>query len=187
MKRWIAAIGAVLALLGGCGKLKERTTDYDALVRETLGREYTFTARMTYSGTEAEAFLTKTGVSDVTAEFTAPEALSGLTVAAAGEEIKVQFRGMDVDLSSYTLPTQSILTLLREVLTGEKAGKLTTQVEEDKVRASGSILLTTYEIVFDKESMAVEEVRIPSIDGVVEIGEFTFTSEAPAEGAGISG
>lgn len=181
MKRWMAAFAVALALLGGCGKLREQVTDYDALVRETLGREYTFTARMTYNGTEAEAFFTKTGVSDVTAEFSAPEALNGLTVTAAGEDIQVQFRGMDVDLTPYTLPTQSLLTLLREVLTGEKAGKLTTTVEEDKVIASGSILLATYDIIFDKETMAVEEVRIPAIEGVIEIGEFTFTSEAPVK------
>ena len=41
--------------------------------------------------------------------------------------------------------------------------------------ASGSILLTTYEIVFDKETMEVQEVRIPSLDGVVEISDFSFT------------
>jgi len=177
MKRWIAALGAALALLGGCAGLKEQAADYDALVKETLAREYAFTAKMTYDGTEAEAGVTKTGVSDVTAEFPAPEALAGLTVTAAGEEIKVRFRGMDVDLSPYTLPTQSVLTLLREILTGEKEGKLTTEVVEDTVVASGSILLTTYEIVFDKETMEVREVRIPSLDGVVEITDFTFTSE----------
>jgi len=184
MKRWIAALGAVLALLGGCAKLREQTTDYDTLVRDTLAREYTFTAEMTYDGAEAKAFLTKTGTADIRAEFSAPEALEGLTVTAAGEEIQVQFRGMDVDLSPYTLPTQSILTLLREVLTGEKAGKLTTQVEEDRVIASGSILLTTYEIVFDKETMAVEQVLIPSIDGEVTVSDFTFTSEGPGEASG---
>lgn len=177
MKRWIAVLAAVLVLLAGCAKLREQTTDYDALVKETLAREYTFTAQMTYDGTEAEAQVTKTGAADIAAEFSAPEALSGLTVTAVGEEIKVQFRGMDVDLSPYTLPTQSVLTLLREVLTGEKSGKLTTRVEEETVTASGSILLTTYEIVFDKETMEVREVRIPSIDGVVKISDFTFTSE----------
>lgn len=176
MNRWIAALGAVFVLLGGCGKLREQT-DYDALVKETLAREYTFQAEMTYDNTQAAAFITKTGAADVTAEFSAPEALAGLTVAAAGEEIKVQFRGMDVDLSPYTLPTQSVLTLLREVLTGEKEGKLTTTVEEDTVTASGSILLTTYEIVFDKETMEVREVRIPSLDGVVKVSEFAFTDE----------
>ena len=164
MKRWMGALMALLMLLGGCGTLWEQTTDYDALVKETLAREYTFTGKMTYDGTQAEAFFTKTGESDVTAEFSAPEALKGLTVIAAGEELRVQLRGMDVDLSPYALPTQSILTLLREVLTGEKSGKLTAQAEGDTVIASGSILLTTYEIVFDKETMVVREIRIPSLE-----------------------
>lgn len=184
MKRWIAALGAALALLGGCGKLREQVTDYDALVRQTLAREYTFTAEMTYDGTEAKAFIAKTGAADIQAEFSAPSSLEGLVVTTAGEEIRVTFRGMEVDLSPYTLPTQSVLTLLREVLTGEKAGKLTTQVEEDTVTASGSILLTTYEIVFDKETMAVQRVLIPSIQGEVLISDFTFTSEGPGETAG---
>ena len=70
------------------------------------------------------------------------------------------------------------------MLTGEKAGKLTTQVDEETVTASGSILLTTYEIVFDKETMAVEQVRIPSIQGEVLIHDFTFTSEGPGESSG---
>ena len=106
----------------------------------------------------------------------APEALKGLTVIAAGEELRVQLRGMDVDLSPYALPTQSILTLLREVLTGEKSGKLTAQAEGDTVIASGSILLTTYEIVFDKETMVVREIRIPSLEGVIEVSDFTFAA-----------
>ena len=63
----------------------------------------------------------------------------------------------------------------REILTGEKAGKLTVKAEEEQLVASGSILLTTYEIVFDKETMEVQEVRIPSLDGVVEISDFSFT------------
>ena len=175
MKGWIAALAALLLLLGGCGKLGGQSEDYDALVKETLAREYSFTGKMTYDGTEAEAKFVKTGVSDITAEFSAPEALAGLTVVTAGEEVKVQFRGMDVDLSAYTLPTQSALTLLREILTGEKAGKLTVKAEEEQLVASGSILLTTYEIVFDKETMEVQEVRIPSLDGVVEISDFSFT------------
>ncbi|MCI8653216.1 MAG: hypothetical protein HFF11_05950 [Angelakisella sp.] len=176
MKRWMGALMALLMLLGGCGTLWEQTTDYDALVKETLAREYTFTGKMTYDGTQAEAFFTKTGESDVTAEFSAPEALKGLTVIAAGEELRVQLRGMDVDLSPYALPTQSILTLLREVLTGEKSGKLTAQAEGDTVIASGSILLTTYEIVFDKETMVVREIRIPSLEGVIEVSDFTFAA-----------
>ncbi len=175
MKRWIAALAALLLLVGGCGKLRDQVTDYDALVKETLAREYAFTGKMTYDGTQAEAKFTKTGAADITAEFSAPEALSGLVVTTAGEEVKVQFRGMDVDLSAYTLPTQSALTLLREILTGEKAGKLTVKAEEKQLVASGSILLTTYEIVFDKETMEVQEVRIPSLDGVVEISDFSFT------------
>lgn len=175
MKGWMAALAALLLLLGGCGRLREQMTDYEAQVKETLAREYTFTGKMTYDGTEAEARFVKTGVSDITAEFSAPEALAGLVVTTAGEEVKVQFRGMDVDLSAYTLPTQSALTLLREILTGEKSGKLTVKAEEETVVASGSILLTTYEIVFDKETMEVRQVRIPSLDGVVEISDFTFT------------
>ncbi len=175
MKGWIAALAALLLLLGGCGKLGGQSEDYDALVKETLAREYSFTGKMTYDGTEAEAKFVKTGVSDITAEFSAPEALAGLTVVTAGEEVKVQFRGMDVDLSAYTLPTQSALALLREILTGEKSGKLTVKAEEETLVASGSILLTTYEIVFDKETMEVREVRIPSLDGVVEVSDFVFT------------
>ena len=47
MKRWMGALMALLMLLGGCGTLWEQTTDYDALVKETLAREYTFTGKMT--------------------------------------------------------------------------------------------------------------------------------------------
>ena len=80
MKRWIAALAALLLLVGGCGKLRDQVTDYDALVKETLAREYAFTGKMTYDGTQAEAKFTKTGAADITAEFSAPEALSGLVV-----------------------------------------------------------------------------------------------------------
>ena len=176
--RILSLIAAGMLFLGsaGCGTVKEQMTDYDSLVKESLGRDYSFTAEFAYDGTTAVAQVTKTGEADVLLEFTAPETLEGLKVSA-GEEIRVEFRGMEVDLSAYDLPTQSILTLLREVLTGEKEGRLTTQVEDDTVTASGTIILTTYEIVFDKETMEIRKVLIPSVDGEVSITDFTYLDE----------
>ena len=91
----------------------------------------------------------------------------------------MRFRGMEVDLSAYAIPTQSLMTLVREVLTGEKSGKLTVEAEEDTVTASGSILLTTYQLVFDKETMALEKIVIPSVEGEAIITDFRFLDEKP--------
>ena len=71
------------------------------------------------------------------------------------------------------------MTLVREVLTGEKSGKLTVEAEEDTVTASGSILLTTYQLVFDKETMALEKIVIPSVEGEAIITDFRFLDEEP--------
>ena len=175
--RMIPLLLAAAMALGGCGKVKERMTDYDSLVKESLGRAYSFTAEFAYDGGTAAAQVTKTGEADVRLDFTAPETLDGLSVSAGGEEILVEYRGMEVDLSAYGLPTQSILTLLREVLTGEKEGKLTTEVGEDTVTASGTIILTTYQIVFDKETMEIRKILIPSVDGEVAVTDFTYLEE----------
>ena len=177
--RYLAALTALLLLLAGCRGMGGPGVDYDALVRQTLAREYSFTAEAAYSGTTATLQLTKTGEADLQADFTAPEALNGLSVTAAGEALTVRFRGMEVDLSAYAIPTQSLMTLVREVLTGEKSGKLTVEAEEDTVTASGSILLTTYQLIFDKETMALEKIVIPSVEGEAIITDFQFLDEEP--------
>lgn len=177
--RYLAALTALLLLLAGCRGMGGPGVDYDALVRQTLAREYSFTAEAAYSGTTATLQLTKTGEADLQADFIAPEALNGLSVTAAGEALTVRFRGMEVDLSAYAIPTQSLMTLVREVLTGEKSGKLTVEAEEDTVTASGSILLTTYQLVFDKETMALEKIVIPSVEGETTITDFRFLDEEP--------
>ena len=177
--RYLAALAALLLLLAGGRGRGGPGVDYDALVRQTLAREYSFTAEAAYSGTTATLQLTKTGEADLQADFTAPEALNGLSVTAAGEALTVRFRGMEVDLSAYAIPTQSLMTLVREVLTGEKSGKLTVEAEEDTVTASGSILLTTYQLIFDKETMALEKIVIPSVEGEAIITDFRFLDEEP--------
>lgn len=177
LKRIAAFVAAAaLALLGGCDKLQEQMTDYDQLVRETLAREYSFTADVAYNGTDATVRVVKTGAGDLQLDFTAPAAMEGLTVTAQGEELSVQFRGMEVDVSAYALPAQSVLTLLREVLAGEK-GKLDIQTDNKTVTASGSILLTSYDLIFEKDTMKLQRVLIPSVDGEADISDFTFLDE----------
>lgn len=177
MKRMAAVLAAMgLALLGGCDKLQEQMTDYDRLVRDTLAREYSFTADVAYSGTEATVYVVKTGVGDLQVDFLAPASMEGLSVTAIGDALSARFRGMEVDISAYALPAQSVLSLLREVLSGEK-DKLDISAGDDTVTASGSILLTSYDLVFDKETMELREVLIPSAEGVANITEFDFLDE----------
>ena len=59
--RYLAALTALLLLLAGCRGMGGPGVDYDALVRQTLAREYSFTAEAAYSGTTATLQLTKTG------------------------------------------------------------------------------------------------------------------------------
>ena len=40
--------------------------------------------------------------------------------------------------------------------------------------ASGSILLTSYDLTFDKETMALTRILIPSVEGDAEITDFVF-------------
>lgn len=178
MKKRIAALlaAAALALLGGCDKLQEQMTDYDQLVRDTLAREYSFTADVAYSGTEATVYVVKTGVGDLQVDFLAPASMEGLSVTAMGDVLSARFRGMEVDISAYALPAQSVLPLLREVLSGEK-DKLDIRVDDGTVTASGSILLTNYDLVFNKETMELRQVLIPSVDGAANITEFDFLDE----------
>ncbi len=79
-----------------------------------------------------------------------------------------------MDISAYVIPAQSALTLLREVLAGEKPAKLDIQEDDQTVTASGSILLTSYDLTFDKETMALTRILIPSVEGDAEITDFVF-------------
>lgn len=183
MKKRIAALAAAAALawMGGCDSLQEQMTDYDALVRETLAREYSFTAEVAYNGTDATVQVVKTGAGDLQLDFTAPPSMEGLSVTAEGEELTVRFRGMEVDISAYAIPAQSVLTLLREVLAGEKPAKLDIQADDETVTASGSILLTSYDLTFDKETMALTRILIPSVEGEADISDFTFLDQKQAD------
>lgn len=175
MKKRLAALAAAVALClaAGCDDLGQRV-DYDAMVRETLAREYSFTADVAYNGTSATVQVKKTGAGDLQLDFTAPPSMEGLSVTAAGEDLTVRFRGMEVDISAYAIPAQSALTLLREVLAGEKPAKLDIQEDDQTVTASGSILLTSYDLTFDKETMALTRILIPSVEGDAEITDFVF-------------
>lgn len=172
-----AAVLSLLGCLGGCDKLREQMTDYDQLVRDTLAREYSFTADIAYNGTDATVYVVKTGVGDLQVDFLAPAAMEGLSVTAVGDALTARFRGMEVDISAYALPAQSVLVLLREVLSGEKE-KLVTRADEDSVTASGSILLTSFDLIFDKDTMKLRQVLIPSVEGVADITEFDFLDES---------
>lgn len=178
MRKRIAALlaAAALALLGGCDNLQEQMMDYQQKVKETLAREYSFTADVAYNGTDATVQVVKTGAGDLRLDITAPPSMEGLSITAQGDDLAVQFRGMAVDISAYALPAQSVLTLLREVLAGEK-GDLDIQLGEDTVTASGSILLTSYDLEFDRETMALRRVLIPSVEGEAVISDFTFLDE----------
>ena len=170
-------LGVLLA--AGCAGAGEPPADYAALARESLGREYAFSASFAYGGETAEARVEKTGEADLRLEFTAPELLEGLVVSAAGEEVRVEYRGAEVDLSAYDLPTQSILFLLREVLTG--GGELSVTEGEETVTLSGASVVASYELDFDRETMELREIRIPSVDGVVAVSDFAFLDEGGGE------
>lgn len=148
-------------------------TDYDQLVRETLARDYSFTAEAAYNGADATIYVVKTGEGSLQVDFLAPAALEQLSLTAAGDILTARFRGIEVDISAYALPAQSVLVLLREVLTGEKE-KLDIRADGDTVTAGGSILLTSYDLVFDKDTMKLRQILIPSVDGVTDITEFDF-------------
>ena len=56
----------------------------------------------------------------------------------------------------------------------EKPAKLDIQEDDQTVTASGSILLTSYDLTFDKETMALTRILIPSVEGDAEITDFVF-------------
>ena len=84
------------------------------------------------------------------------------------------YKRQELDLTSFEIPTQSILNLLREVLAVEHPEGLDVKVEEDTVIASGSIMIASYEITFQKETMAIEKVTVPSADAELLASNFTF-------------
>ena len=99
MKKMLALLSALLLLgmPGGCGKKQE---DYRALVLETLGRGFSFTAAIDYGGQTAVAAVDKTAGGDMTVAFSEPELLSGLTVSMVGSDVTALYRGMEVRLNA---------------------------------------------------------------------------------------
>lgn len=168
------ALGLVLAL-SGCQKIKAMTVDHKARVKEALARPYSFDAEITYSGTTVLGQVEKTEEADLQIAFTEPAAFKGLVIAVQGEEVRAEYLGIQLDLSTFEVPTQAIPTLVREVLTGEQLDNMAVKVVEDTVVASGSIIIAAYEIVFDKETMAIRSISVPTADAQLVATNFTFT------------
>ena len=172
-KRALAAMLLLTLLLGGCAG-GAKNADYKQAVRDTLARSYTFTADIAYGEETASAVIQKTGKTDLSISFTAPEILSGLTVVTAGETLTASYRGVELDLSAYNIPSQSVISVLETVLAAEPSDNLEVTEQNGVLTARGTLVIASYEIDFDQETMAIKAVRVPSIDGTLTVSEFTF-------------
>ena len=170
------AFGLILAMATGCSEA-EPPEDYDTLVREALARNYSFDAHIQWEDMEAEAFVDKIGSEHIKVDFLAPEIWEGLSVNLEGEEATIFYRGMEMQIGEYEIPAQSILPTLWELLSGETALGMTAEVGEEVVTAKGSFYFAAFEMDFCRDGMEIQSIRIPDLNAVVEVENFSFHQE----------
>ena len=81
---------------------------------------------------------------------------------------------MELDLSTYNIPSQSVISVLETVLAAEPSDNLEVTEQNGVLTARGTLVIASYEIDFDQETMAIKAVRVPSIDGTLTVSEFAF-------------
>lgn len=167
MKRW--GILAALLLLAGC-TAQPQQVDYEERVRQTLGGNYSFTAAVTYEEIDAEATVEKQAEDHFVISVTSPDSMAGLVLTLAAEDTVLTYHGMEVDLTGYQLPAESVASILRKVLGG--ADEYTFQEQENEVTATGGDVLFHYVIRFEKTTMTPQSIEVPELGLTVGITDF---------------
>ncbi len=174
LKRCALCICLFCCLLGGCGSAAEPPVDYEAMMRETLNRSFSFRADIQWEEMEASAFVEKGEDGSMQLAFDSPELLEGLSVTLSEEEARIEYRGMEMPLEGTDIPAQSILPVLRQLLfTGGWEG-LSVREEEETVTAEGSFYTAAFQIILEKETMEIKEILIPDLDAQIQVSEFEF-------------
>ena len=176
LKRCTALFCCLFCILcAGCSSVRDAATDYGALARETLAKNYSFKAHIAWEDMTADADLAKSSPTDIQVDFTAPETLEGLSAVFGESQVKVFYRGMEMDLGEYDIPAQSILPVLWELLSADSSLSLTAETGEETVTAKGSLYVTAFEITFEKETMKIQNISIPDLGAQVTMTEFEFS------------
>lgn len=176
VNRSVTLTAALSLCLCSCG-MQISVPDYTAMARESLASNYTFDAVVHYDDDVANVSLAKTGPESISMAFTSPEELEGLDVQIEGGEITMSYRELEIDLSGYDLPSQSVIAGLWEVLSSEAGGTLSAQAEGETVIAKGGVYIYNFTIEFDKATMHIKKISMPNLSAWVEITNFEYTDE----------
>lgn len=167
MKRW--GIFAMALLLAGCAAQPQQV-NYEERVKQTLGANYSFTAEMTYEEISGEATVEKQSEDHYVISMQKPDSMSGLILTLEAENALLTYHGMEVDLSGYQLPAESVASILCKVLSG--TDQYTFEEQEDAVIATGGDVLFHYNICFDRASMMPQSIEVPELGLTVHITDF---------------
>lgn len=166
-----ALVLAVVLMLSGCGRGSQRTKDYAATVQETISGNYSFTAAFTYEEIEGEAKVEKSSADHITVSMQKPDIMQEMVFTMQGEEITLTYRSMEIDLAGVQFPTESIVSILRQVLSGEES--YTIEEQETTVTASAVCGFFHYKILFEKKTMTPQSIEVPELSVTVTITDFT--------------
>ena len=169
MKR-VGVLLAALLMLVGCGKAQQQE-DYSEKVQETLRQNYRFTATFKYEEIEGEALIEKTAEDHLVASISKPATMEGMVITLSGEDVSLAYHTMEIDLSGYQLPTESIVSVLRQILAGEGISSVTE--ESGIVTATGDYVLFHYNVTFDAATMTPLTISVPELAIEVTITDFT--------------
>jgi len=166
-----ACMAAVLCLFSGCAQ--EKTDEgYRETASKIMSGSFSFDAKVKAMEYTAEVSVSKSAEGDIGMKFHSPEVLNGLDVREKGGKLTVLYRELEVDISSYDIPAQSIVTVIKEALSEEGLASAETEVSQEEVVFKGTAFLSRYRLCFSKKDMKLLRIEFPGLDVQITVENF---------------
>ncbi|MBR5524787.1 MAG: hypothetical protein IKU51_05945 [Clostridia bacterium] len=164
----MVALLAALLLLVGCG---DRHPDN---VKTPVTDRFSCVAQIAYGEMEAVARLRHTAEGKLTATFSEPKSLSGVTVGWDGEGMTLELGGMSLAIPQEKVPQSALVACLMQVLeASHPAGSRT----EDGYVIEGEAEGMAYTLVCDPDTGLPRSLSVPEQELEATFTEVTASTE----------
>lgn len=153
--------------------------DYRERIVQTLNSDFSLSGTLHFQDMKIETEMQKSG-GTLVLHCLEPEPFSGLMISLDAVSAVIEYYGIAYTLAADTLPGQAVPEILRLLLTGQLPDGFTVTEQEDTVTASGTAVIAAYEMTFEKETMQLARLSVPSLEAELIIKEFAVVP--PEEG-----
>ena len=168
MKKFLLLIACVAMLftLSSCAKTVSAID---------LNRLYSVTAEICYGENTSIANLSRLGNGAWEITFTAPEALSGMTITYLNDSAEITYKGLNFSLPKENIPAAAIAETLTKALdNAASSSEVVFTAKKGKTVASGKINDNDYDLIINSETSEITGLEVADIGFDAAFSEFTL-------------